>query len=517
MNPLDARLVPYACVCWSATLLGILAGSRVAFVSAGVVSVLWVSVTWLRRRSGPVRGVSVALLLGVLALVGIGLQVRGVETHPLTSSAADRDKVTLVGAPVEDPVALGSAGSATRGQVRFRMELEEVRTADGVVRVGGVVNVFASAKGWAHLLPGQRTTFAGKLDTPRNHDLTVAVVRAEGAPLQVDSPSWYQRWAGTVRDRFVMAAERSLPPDQAGLLPGLVVGDTTALDQSVVDAFKAAGLTHLTAVSGANVSIVLGAVLLVSRGVGVGPRVTAVLALSALVAFVVVVRPSPSVLRAAAMGSVTILAMVTGRGRQALPALSGSIVVLLLLFPRLAVDFGFVLSVVATAALIVIAPIWSERLGARGWPQGMAEVVAVSGAAFLVTTPVIAAMAGTVSSVSIVANILAAPVVAVITIVGGVTALVSVVSIPLAEWGARSVTLPLWWLLTVAERSARIPGAVLQVPDGLAGACLALAVMSTVFGGWALWPALVRWCRRDVARSSRAEHRPRRPAPPRPR
>ena len=90
---------------------------------------------------------------------------------------------------------------------------------------------------------------------------------------------------------------------------------------------------------------------------------------SLLLGFVVLARPSPSVVRAAAMGAVTLLALAAGRPRAALPALGAAVCVLLLLDPGLAADAGFALSVAATAAIVLVAPGWSRRLRDRGcWP-----------------------------------------------------------------------------------------------------------------------------------------------------
>lgn len=514
---LDARLVPFAAICWGATLLGIVSGSLAVWIGAAVMLVLFavVSIVGVGRGWAPTMAVAAALLFGVLVCCGIGWRVSAVESHPLRVAAIDRSTVTVVGSAAEDPTVVRSAGTGGWQQVRLRVHVEGVRIADRALQVGGAVTVYAPAEEWSELLPGQRLQFRAELEMPRRSDLTAAIARADAAPQHVERASWYQRWAGTVRQRFALAADRALPPDQAGLLPGLVVGDRSGLDDEVIEAFETAGLTHLTAVSGANVSIVLGAVLIVARAVGVGPRTSAALAVVALVSFVVVARPSPSVLRAAAMGSVTILAMVTGRRRQALPALSGSVVMLLLLHPGLGVDFGFGLSVVATLALIVIAPLWSERLRERGCPRSLAEVVAVSSAAFVVTAPLVAALTGTVSIVSVAANILVAPVVALITVCGGITALVAVVSIPLAEWGARSVTLPLWWLLTVADEASEVPWAAVEVPSGARGAIVTIATVVFVLVGWLLTSALRDRCRGDVAPSSRAQFRSDRPTSPR--
>ncbi|WP_019699404.1 ComEC/Rec2 family competence protein, partial [Mycobacterium avium] len=93
----------------------------------------------------------------------------------------------------------------------------------------------------------------------------------------------------------------------------------------------------------------------------IGPRAAVLLAALALVAFVVVVQPTASVLRAAVMGAIALAGMLTSRRRQAIPALAATVLVLLAVAPQLSVDVGFALSVLATAALVVLAPAWSRR------------------------------------------------------------------------------------------------------------------------------------------------------------
>lgn len=232
---------------------------------------------------------------------------------------------------------------------------------------------------------------------------------------------------------------------------------------------------------GANVSIVLGAVLLLVRAVGLGPRSGTILAATALVAFVVVVRPSASVVRAAAMGSIGLLAFVTGRERQALPALCTAVGVLLVLLPDLAVDVGFALSVSATAALIVAAPPVVTRLVDRGWPRPIAEVAAMSLVAFVATAPLVAAVSGTVSVVSVAANVLVAPVLAPLTVLGSLVALGASVVPWAGEVLARGTGPFLWWLITVADRAASLPSAELEVPDGPVGAVVAAVLVAVAW------------------------------------
>ncbi|PTR32015.1 competence protein ComEC [Rhodococcus sp. OK519] len=502
-SALDLRLVPAAAACWGATLLGLHGGWRTAAVAAGVLGAVGIASAALvargRRGAGgsgrplPILAVGIvaAALIGAGFAAAIAVRVHAVTVHPLAATAREGRSATLSVVLDDDPKLLRGKGFGGTQQVLIRASLRSVVGGDGGTRVGGKVLMFADAPDWEGILPGQQATVRGKLDTPERSDLTVAVVRVTGPPTDVGAPPAVQRWAGAIRQGLSTASAAGLGSDAAGLLPGLVVGDTSALPSEVKDEFTAAGLSHLTAVSGANITIVLGAVLLLVRGAGIGPRTGALLAGLALAAFVVVARPSPSVLRAAAMGCVALLALVTGRRKQAVPALAASVIILLAVSPSLAVDFGFALSVAATAGLVLVAPVMVERLTGRGWPRWLAEMCAVAVAAFVLTAPLVAAMAGTVSVVSIVANVLVAPVVAPITVVGAVTAVLASVWAPAAAVVVRLAAPPLWWLLEVADRSAAVPGAVLAVRDGAVG-----AVIVTIGVAVAALAVRHRWSRR---------------------
>jgi len=259
-------------------------------------------------------------------------------------------------------------------------------------------------------------------------------------------------------------------------LPALVDGDTTGLDPVLTEHFRLAGLTHLVAVSGTNCSILIGSVLLVLRRFGVRPWACGAAGALVLLVFVAVARPSPSVLRAALMAAIALAALASGRPRQALPSLSAALLALLLWDPELARNAGFAMSVLATAALLVIAPPWAEALRRRRVPAGIAESVAVAAAAHVVTAPVIAAISGRVSLVAIPANVLAEPVVASATVLGFAAAVVSPLWLGPARLLADLAGWPCRWLAWVAHFFGGLHGATLTWPGGGAGG-LALLVL----------------------------------------
>jgi competence protein ComEC len=357
--------------------------------------------------------------------------------------------------------------------------------AHGVREVRAAVLLFAPVEGWQELLPGQRVRARIAVSPARPGDTVVAVVSARGPPTAAETPDWWQAAAGAVRAGLAGSAARVLEPRPAGLLPGLVVGDTSRADPVLEGDFRSAGLAHLTAVSGANVAIVLAAVLWPLRRRAVDRRLQVGVALMGLVAFVVLARPSASVVRAAAMGGVTLWALATGRPRAAVPALAAAAIVLLLLRPDLARDAGFALSVAATASIVLLAPGWSRRLRERSWPAPLADALAVSAAAGVATAPLVAGLSGTVSLVSIPANLLAAPAVPVATVLGLGAAVLAPLSAPTADVLVWLAGWPVRWLVLVAERAAGLPDAAVSWPAG-AGGALTLGVL-LVLAAALLW------------------------------
>ena len=481
---LDLRLVPAALTSWAVTAAGIL------WSIAGVVVLLSTAVAaagatwWSGRHRAPQDGARVtAAAVVAIALIGLGfaiavqLRVEQVRNHPLANRFGDVTAVIVT--PSETPRSLGG------GRLMFRGALRAVAADE----MSGRVVVFASMAGFAELTAGRPAAFKARISRPTRRDLTVAVLSATGEPT-LGEAALIQRAGQRVRSAFAAAARNALPADQAAMLPALVLGDTSTVPADTTAQFRASGLTHLTAVSGANVTIVCGAVLLIA--VLVGPRTAVVLAGVALVAFVIVVQPSASVLRAAVMAAITLLALATHRRRQAIPALSATVIALMIASPELAVDVGFALSVSATAALVVIAPGWSRRLVARGWPKPLADAVSVAVAAQLVTAPLVAAISGTFSVVAALANLAVAAVVAPITVIGTAAAALSVVWPAAAGLLIRFTGPELWWLLHVARWAAGIPGASVPVPAGLPGA---LTVGLTGVAAVVLW----RWGRRRLS------------------
>ena len=399
-----------------------------------------------------------------------------VEAGPLVAVVEAGDPVRVDVVVRDDPRAVsGSPGSPPTYVVG--VDLLGVWPEEGpALRMSVRGLVLGSDPGWRGLLPGQRVRAAGKLLPPRRGDLRAAVISVRKAPELVGRPPWMQRAAGVLRAGLQRACE-PLPDDAGGLLPGLVVGDTSRLDPALSDDFRTTGMTHLNAVSGANVAIVLGVVLLAVRWARAGPVVMAVVCAVALVGFVILARPSPSVIRAAVMGAIGLLGLASGRPRAALPALAGGVALLIGWDPELAADPGFALSVLATAGLLLLAPVWRDALQRRGWSGWAAEALAVPAAAQVACGPVIAGISGTVSLVAVPANLVVVPAIAPATLLGVAAAVLSPVWPAGAGFAAWLGYWPAKWLVLVATYGARVPAGALPWPGGVFGALL-LAVIT---------------------------------------
>jgi competence protein ComEC len=222
-------------------------------------------------------------------------------------------------------------------------------------------------------------------------------------------------------------------------------------------------------VSGENVTIVLGVTIGLARAAGIRRRGRAFVCAATLVAFVIVARPSPSVLRAAVMGGIALIAMVSGRRSSALPALSAAVALLLVLNPFLARTVGFVLSVVATAALVTIAPAWTARLERR-MPRPLAIAIAVPAAAQLACTPILLLVFGQLTPYAVLANLLAAPAVVPATILGVATAVAAMAWPAGAELAAWLGAAPTMVIAEVARVLADLPGAAIGWHESVGGA-----------------------------------------------
>ena len=477
----DARLAAPALAAWiaAAVTLGM---SPTRAMAAGAI-LLAGGLVVLGRYGLRLGAITLAAAAACLAA---GLRLTAADVGPVPELAADGAVVDATMTVTSDPaVRDGPYGEFVVAEAR----ITEVTGRGVTTEVRSPVLLFGDIE-WSDVPLGASIRAVGRLDA--SDDARHAAVFLPSRIVDVvGAPAWWWRLSERLR-AGVAEGVAPAPPDEQALVPALVDGDDREISDELAEAFRACGMTHLLAVSGTNLTLVLAFVLTVSRWLRVRGYAQLVVGVVTTAGFIVLARPDPSVLRSAAMGVVAIAGLGAGGRRRGLRALAIAIVVLVLIDPWLARSAGFILSVLATGAILSLSPAWTRAMAA--WmPRVLAEAISVPLAAQLVCTPVVAVLSDQVSMVAVVANLLAAPAVGPATVLGLIAGLLALVWPPLAHlvgWGASGAA---WWIVEVAQRGAGLPGASVEWTAD--GPRLALLVVICV----ALIAAMPWLLRRPVA------------------
>lgn len=473
----DLRLATAALAAW--VCVGVLIGVAEAVPAVPVVVAVAtgaaaIAVLALDRHRGRRAVLALACTGLALGATAVGLHVDDRRVEPLLV-AADRHRtvelhveVTATPAIADRHVAVAVVAvrdgdrwqSASVPAVAFGLAEHAGRS----MRIGTTLEARVRVE---RAEPGDRAAYLLFADGPVGHVGQVPIVLGV---------------ADDLRSGFTALAA-ALPGDGGGLLPGLAIGDTSRLDPSLEAAMTASSLGHLTAVSGANCAVVVGLVLAVARGCGVARGLRSTFALVALGGFVILVTPEPSVLRAAVMCSAVLVGGWSGRSARGVPVLALAVLTLVLGDPWIAREYGFILSVLATGALLVLAPPLADRLG-HVMPRGVALVVAVPLSAQIVCQPVVLLIDPTVPLYAIPANLLAGPAAPLATVGGLAACLLHPLAPSVAAMVAGAAWLPAAWIAAVARFFSSVPGARLPWFDGWVG--VAGLVLVTAVAGVAL-------------------------------
>ena len=338
------------------------------------------------------------------------------------------------------------------------------------------VRVISSDASVLGLLPGQIFHATGSVRLSKEARVAALFI-VRGDIHGVTPASRWARSLGSIRTHLRDLSHRVDAGDGGALIPGMVLGDTSLQDQSFRDAMRRSGLTHLTAVSGANFAIISLFVLWCMQWFVRSIRLRLIFTTIALMGFIALVRPSPSVLRAAAMASVVIFARGVGKKSDSLPALGFAVATVVVGDPWQARDPGFALSVLATAGLLLLAPHIANRLS-RFMHRKIAGALSPPIAAVVMCAPILVALSGYIGPMTVIANLLAAPMVAPITVLGFTAALAAPFAPGVSIFLLYLIRFPADAIAGIARWSANFP--VVQFTTGLVGFATALAIMITI-------------------------------------
>lgn len=356
------------------------------------------------------------------------------------------------------------------GNYSFTVRLLQFTAEDELFNLRTPIRILTKKQ--IQLLPGQ--TISGTATVLKSKESRVAAFFIVNGVITIQTePSSWASGLGAIREGL---RENSGSGDAGALIPGMVLGDTSKQSPEFKEAMKRSGLAHLVAVSGANFAIVSTFVLWCMQFVIRRKNIRIIATAIALTCFIALVRPSPSVLRAAAMAAVLLSAQLGKRGSDSLPALGFAICAVVLGDPWQSRDAGFALSVLATAGLLLLAPLIVEKLPTH---KKLAGALAPPIAAMVFCSPILVSLSGYLSPMSIIANFLAAPAVAIITVLGFIAALVS----PFAPWLAQLIIffirIPAGFITGIAHWIAAFP--VLTIHNGLLGFGLVALILAIFF------------------------------------
>lgn len=484
----DLRLLPAAVLAWAGAGFAVSAPGSPIVVALAIA--LWVVAVLIAvlRLPGAWRG------LVVLALAGGALATTSVAAHAGSRSPQVLVEAAHAGRVVQLVVEVTGRGSAGR----IPGTAVSARVAGASSELSTPVLVFGDRDDAAirSARIGGLLQLTGTLAATEPGDDAAFLVFARGSATPAGAPPPLLSAADAVRRDF-RAAASGLPGDGGALLPGLAIGDTSAVSARLDDAMKTASLSHLTAVSGANCAIVVGLALALGAALGLSRGLRVVVAAAVLAGFVVLVTPEPSVIRAAVMAAVALVALAVGRAAHGLPLLCAAVIILLVIDPWLSRSYGFALSVLATAGLLLLARPLADVI-ARLLPRGLAVVLAVPIAAQLACQPVLLLVNPSLPLYGVAANLLAEPAAAPVTVLGLIACVAAPVAPPVASVAAALAWVPASWIAAVATVFSGLPGARAPWPTGALGVLL-LTVM-TVAG----LAAVLGGVRAGVRRASRA-------------
>lgn len=440
----------------------------IPLVSGAIIFAIGMAANERRRTLAALLGA--ALLLG-----GLSLWIQTEVTKP----------VWLVKAAAAETKAMMELEILNRPKVIFQ-NFDRTPVYGVSVSLKSINKQSASGRGYLifdeqELARGVRVKVEGQLEPAGRNSRDAFLLKPSSEIEVVSDPTTTKGFLNNLRANYV-ASIAGVTPDAKTLVAGLAIGEIAELSKELEEKMRIVSLTHLVAVSGSNCAIVVGMVYLVAVGLRFGRTGRTVISLTALLLYVLLIGPDPSVLRAGVMAASVILMIALGRRTWALNALALATLVLLIADPWLAVEFGFGLSVLATAGILLLAPAIAERLGNR-MPMPLALGLSVTISAQLFCLPLLMQLQPGLATYSVIANLLAGPMVAPVTVLGMIALLVT----PIAPWLAGLISflasLGTWVIEMIAIIFADLPVAYFPWATGLPATLLSTLLILAV-GAW---------------------------------
>ncbi|BAQ61722.1 ComEC/Rec2-related protein [Geminocystis sp. NIES-3708] len=412
-------------------------------------------------------------------------------SHQINSSSQNFNLSTTITGIILNTPRLNQNNNA-----RFVFQTQQINNNGQIEKVTGKVYVTAPLLQVTGLYPSQILTIKGRLYVPSpplnpggfdfggylKREGIFAGFSANSLEI-IKQGNWWARNLANFRQRIIQTHAHFLKVPYGNLVSSMVIGSRAVdLDLDLQNAFRTAGLAHVLAASGFHISLLLGCILYLTRCYS--PRVQLIVGLSSLLTYATLTGFFPSILRASFMGVAVLIAIINDRSVKTYGSLLLAALILLLINPLWIWDLGFQLSFLATWGLIVTLPAIVKKLDFL--PPTIANLIAVPLAATIWTLPLVCYAFNRIPVYGILTNVLATPLVIIITLGGIFTAVIGVFIPVLGSAISYLLFIPVWLLINLVEISNKLPFSSLAVGEvNIFSVIIAYSILLTItFNKW---------------------------------
>lgn len=381
-------------------------------------------------------------------LLAVPFMIVGYTLHSINENYYENGLIELEGQSITIKGTLYDEPEQMEGKTRFTLKIRSINNRvlipqnnhqiqvnvysdDSIsgLKYGSVISITGEIR-----IPTGRRNFGGfntsKFLAARGISGTMAVSIKAISIMEGQELSWFKNTGYKLRHSIIQTLDKCLPPEESSVLAGMLIGYTAHMPEEMEDDFRRAGLSHVMAVSGANIAFLLAPLLLFLKKVGFNPRWSSAIAFPCMLFYVFATGMEASVVRAAIMAGVTLMGMLLWRKADVYCSMAVSTIIILVNNSFMLYDLGFILSFSATLSLVVFYKPIFERLPVK-LPKFIKETLAATIAAQIGVIPIIAYCFNTFSVVSILSNLLIVPLTGLLTIMGAVLVILGSMCLPI--------------------------------------------------------------------------------------
>ncbi|NLO99768.1 MAG: DNA internalization-related competence protein ComEC/Rec2 [Clostridiaceae bacterium] len=416
--------------------------------------------------------------VSVFVLLVIPFLISGYVLHSINKNYYDYSCIEWEGKRVSVKGALHNEPEYIDGKVRFILNVDEIDNSiikknikiqvsiysdDSItgLEYGSVVNIAGEIK-----IPPGRRNFGGfntrKFLASRGVSGTMSIPEKELTICDGNRASWLKKTGYKLRHNIINTLDNCISANESSVLAGMLIGYTAEMPEEMEEDFRRAGLSHVMAVSGANIAFLLAPLLWLLKKVGFNPRWSSVLAFPAMLFYVFATGMEASVVRAAIMAGVILTGMLLWRKADIYCSLAVSAIIILLNNSFMLFDLGFILSFAATMSLVIFYKPVFCRLPVK-IPKIIRDTLAGTVAAQLGVIPVIAYSFNTLSIISVLTNLLIVPLTGIITVLGAVLIILGNIFLPAAKIPGILLSFVINLMMFITEAMAAIPWAEINI------------------------------------------------------